>query len=63
MSEVMSAVNDRPSTLFNICGSTIIILNSTQFNGLSSHKSPVAQWSSIQTSDQKVIGLTPVGRT
>ena len=32
-------------------------------NGLSSHESPVAQWQSIWTSNQKVIGSTPVGRT
>ena len=34
-----------------------------QFNGLSSHKSPVAQWQSILISNQKFIGSTPVGRT
>ena len=31
----------------------------TYFNGLSSHKSPVAQWESIRTSNRKVLGSTP----
>ena len=41
-----------------VCG---MFVTWTWFNGLSSHESPVAQWQSIWTSNQKVIGSTPVG--
>ena len=35
----------------------------SQFSDLSSHKVHVAQWQSIWTGNQKVIGSTPVGST
>ena len=41
----------------------LILAICRMFNGLSSHESPVAQWQSVRTSNRKVVGSTPVGRT